>query len=124
MVSDMGRGFGDPSSILSVDHFLAMSTSGMSINAAVYLQKWAHHSSLQLNKKKLTVTSNPTLKFCVIFWFFRRRKEYREKGMAAMREEKTSVAFECFQKACDVSPEMASHVIKVSNFLILYFLYL
>ena len=33
--------------------------------------------------------------------------------MAAMREEKTSVAFECFQKACDVSPEMASHVIKV-----------
>ena len=33
--------------------------------------------------------------------FFRKRKEYREKGMAAMREEKTSAAFDCFQKACD-----------------------
>eukprot|EP00111_Clytia_hemisphaerica_P004690 TCONS_00013473-protein len=40
-----------------------------------------------------------------------RRKEYKEKGMAALREEKSSVAFDCFQKACDVTPEMASHVI-------------
>ena len=31
--------------------------------------------------------------------FFRKRKEYREKGMAAMREEKTSAAFDCFRNS-------------------------
>ena len=43
----------------------------------------------------------------------KRRKEYREKGKALLREGKRSEAHDCFQKCIDVSPEMAHAFIKV-----------
>ena len=43
----------------------------------------------------------------------KRRKEYKEKGKALLREGKRSDAYECFQKCIDVSPEMAHSLIEV-----------
>ncbi|XP_065882500.1 uncharacterized protein [Dysidea avara] len=45
----------------------------------------------------------------------KRRKEYREKGKALLREGKRSDAYECFQKCIDVSPEMAHCFIKACH---------
>ncbi|XP_057305844.1 exonuclease 1-like isoform X2 [Hydractinia symbiolongicarpus] len=41
-----------------------------------------------------------------------KRKEYRSRGIAALREGKSQEAFENFQKCCDITPQMASEVIK------------
>ena len=46
----------------------------------------------------------------------KRRKEYKEKGRALLREGKRSEAHDCFQKCIDVSPEMAHAFIKVHRY--------
>jgi len=40
------------------------------------------------------------------------RSEYKKRGLQALRDGNNQVAFECFQKACDVTPKMAAEVIK------------
>ena len=46
----------------------------------------------------------------------KRRKDYKEKGKALLREGKRSEAHDCFQKCIDVSPEMAHAFIKVCEY--------
>ena len=43
----------------------------------------------------------------------KRRKEYKDRGKALLREGKRSEAHNCFQKCIDVSSEMAHTFIKI-----------
>ena len=40
-----------------------------------------------------------------------RKKQYRERGMAALKEGNTKEAYECFQRCYDITPVMAGEVI-------------
>jgi hypothetical protein len=48
-------------------------------------------------------------------FIYRKREEYRAKGMEYLRVGERKKAFECFQKCVDVTPEMAYQVIKVGK---------
>jgi len=45
----------------------------------------------------------------------RTREEFRNRGMKFLREGNVSAARECFQKAIDITPEMAHRLIKVGE---------
>lgn len=58
------------------------------------------------------------LSFSPDVFTYRKREEYRAKGMEYLRVGERKKAFECFQKCVDVTPEMAYQVIKVGKFIL------
>lgn len=71
----------------------------------------------QLRRKQKTEEESKSFSPKVSFPYYKSmREEYKAKGNQYLKEGNTQAARECFQKAVDITPEMAFNLIKVIEY--------